>query len=129
MSTGVTFQSLRPMLRTRDLHGTIRFWTERLGFTCDGVSEEDGWASLSRDAVGVMVATPNVHRPFSLAAFTGSFYFTVDDVARLWASLQDDVEIAYPMEDFHYGMREFAIYDNNGYMLQFGTPLAQDLFT
>ena len=26
------------------------------------------------------------------------------------------------MEEFHYGMREFAIYDNNGYMLQFGTP-------
>jgi hypothetical protein len=22
----------------------------------------------------------------------------------------------------NYGMREFAIYDNNGYMLQFGTP-------
>jgi hypothetical protein len=25
------------------------------------------------------------------------------------------------MEEFHYGMREFAIDDNNGYMLQFGT--------
>ncbi len=24
----------------------------RLGFTCDGLSEEDGWASLSRDGVG-----------------------------------------------------------------------------
>jgi hypothetical protein len=30
--------------------------------------------------------------------------------------------VAYPLEDFHYGMREFAIYDNNGYMLQFGQP-------
>jgi hypothetical protein len=27
------------------------------------------------------------------------------------------------MEDFAYGMREFAIYDNNGYMLQFGAPV------
>jgi hypothetical protein len=25
------------------------------------------------------------------------------------------------MEEFHCGMREFAIDDNNGYMLQFGT--------
>jgi hypothetical protein len=33
------------------------------------------------------------------------------------------VKIAYPMEDFEYGMREFAIYDNNGYMLQFGAPI------
>ena len=120
---GVTFQSLRPMLRTKDLSGTVAFWTGRLGFTCDGVSEEDGWASLSRDGVGLMIAMPNAHVPFETAGFTGSFYFTVDDVAALWAGLKDRVEIAYPMEDFHYGMREFAIYDNNGYMLQFGTPL------
>ena len=26
-------------------------------------------------------------------------------------------------ETFAYGMREFAIYDNNGYLLQFGTPV------
>jgi hypothetical protein len=32
----VTFQSLRPMLRTKDFNGTVQFRTERLGFTCDG---------------------------------------------------------------------------------------------
>jgi uncharacterized glyoxalase superfamily protein PhnB len=120
---GVTFQSLRPMLRTRDLPGTVAFWTDQLGFTCDGVSQEDGWASLSRDSVGLMIATPNAHVPFETPRFTGSFYFNVDDVAALWAALKGRVEIAYPMEEFHYGMREFAIYDNNGYMLQFGTPI------
>jgi hypothetical protein len=26
------------------------------------------------------------------------------------------------LRTFHYGVREFAIDDNNGYMLQFGTP-------
>jgi hypothetical protein len=29
-------------------------------------------------------------------------------------------EAYYTIENFEYGMREFAIYDNNGYMLQFG---------
>jgi catechol 2,3-dioxygenase-like lactoylglutathione lyase family enzyme len=119
----VTFHSLRPMLRTKDLHGTVKFWTGHLGFTCDGLSEEDGWASLSRDDVRVMIATPNAHVPFDTPAFTGSFYFNVDDVTALWAGLKDRVEVAYPMEDFGYNMREFAIYDNNGYMLQFGTPI------
>lgn len=33
--------------------------------------------------------------------------------------------VCYPIEDFHYGMREFAIFDNNGYLLQFGQPVAQ----
>ena len=28
--------------------------------------------------------------------------------------------VVYPMETFGYGMREFAVYDNNGYLLQFG---------
>jgi uncharacterized glyoxalase superfamily protein PhnB len=117
------FESLQPMLRTRDLQATMTFWTGRLGFTCEGFSEADGWASLRRDQVSVMVASPNEHVPFDVAAFTGSFYFNVDDAAGLWAQLKDGVKVAYPLEDFHYGMREFAIYDNNGYMLQFGTPL------
>jgi uncharacterized glyoxalase superfamily protein PhnB len=118
----VTFQSLQPMLRTRDLHATLKFWQEYLGFTCAGLSEADGWASLCRDRVSVMVALPNAHLPFDRPAFTGSFYFTVDDVAALWADLKDRARVAYPMEEFEYGMREFAIYDNNGYMLAFGTP-------
>jgi hypothetical protein len=30
--------------------------------------------------------------------------------------------VVYPIEDFSYGMREFAIRDNSGYILQFGKP-------
>jgi hypothetical protein len=52
----VRFESLRPMLRTKDLRATIEFYTWRLGFTCDGMSEPDGWASLRRDSVRLMVA-------------------------------------------------------------------------
>jgi len=118
----ITFQSLRPMLRTKDLPATLQFWTERLGFTCAGFSAADGWASLCRDSVSLMIATPNAHVPFETATFTGSFYFNVDNVAALWTQLKDHARIAYPMEDFEYGMREFAIYDNNGYLLQFGSP-------
>jgi hypothetical protein len=29
----------------------------------------------------------------------------------------------YPIEDFEYGRREFAIFDNNGYLLQFGQEI------
>ena len=116
------FHSLQPMLRTKDLHGTIDFWTSHLGFTCDGVSEADGWASLQRDGVLVMVALPNSHLPFDAPAFTGSLYFTVDDVGELWTQVKERATVVYPLEEFHYGMREFAIRDNNGYLLQFGTP-------
>jgi hypothetical protein len=33
--------------------------------------------------------------------------------------------VCYGIEDFFYGMREFAIYDNNGYLLQFGQPISE----
>ena len=47
----------------------------------------------------------------------------MSDAASLWASLKDIARVVYPLEDFDYGMREFAINDNNGYLLQFGQPL------
>jgi hypothetical protein len=88
----VVFHSLRPMLRTKDLPGTLDFYTRRLGFVCESFSAEDGWAFLSRDAVAVMLATPNAHVPFDTPSFTGSLYFTVEDVATLWAELEHVVE-------------------------------------
>ena len=108
------------MLRTKDLRATVDFYVARLGFVCDAFSGQDGWACLRRDAIEVMVATPNAHKPFDRPSFTGSLYFNVSNVEALWAELKDAVRVAYPLERFHYGMNEFAIYDNNGYMLQFG---------
>jgi len=35
---------------------------------------------------------------------------------------EEETRVCYPIENFAYGMREFAIYDNNGYLLQFGEP-------
>lgn len=120
------FQSLRPLLRTKDLQGTIRFYTDVLGFTVEGFSVEDGWGSLRKDAVELMVASPNAHEPFDEAKFTGSFYFNVSDATSVWESVKDRAKICYPLEDFFYGMREFAIYDNNGYVLQFGQALKEE---
>jgi len=122
-SMTVVFTSLRPMLCTKNLQGTIDFYTKQLGFELVGFSSADGFASLRRDVIELMVALPNVHLPFEAPAFTGSLYFNVSDVASLWASVKDGAQVVYPLEDFFYGMREFAIYDNNGYMLKFGQPL------
>lgn len=117
------FQRITPMLWTSDFNGTIDFYTRRLGFSTEAL-EENSWASLARDSVRVMISKPNDHLPFDAANFTGSFYFYVTDVAELWASMKDSHEICYPLQEFAYGMSEFAIYDNNGYILQFGAPLS-----
>ncbi|MEI6060255.1 MAG: VOC family protein [Bacteroidota bacterium] len=114
---------LSPMLWTKHLNLTVGFYTTILKFTCDELNESLGWASLSRDNVQVMLAVPKQHPEFSVAQFTGSIYIHTDDVEKIWKELKDKVEVVYPIDNFEHGMREFAIYDNNRYMIQFGQEI------
>ena len=112
--------SLTPMLRTWDLPATIEFYKGVLGFECKAYEPDWGWASLTLGAAAIMFSAPNEHEGDTRPAFTGSLYFRVRDVDSLWSRLKDQARVCYPIENFEYGMREFAIYDNNGYLLQFG---------
>lgn len=118
------FTSLKPMLYTKQLKDTIDFYTQVLGFECAAFEAEWGWASLIKDDVEIMLAYPNTSIPFESPVFSGSFYIQTENVELLWEQCKDKSTICYPIEDFEYGMREFAIYDNNGYLLQFGQELS-----
>jgi uncharacterized glyoxalase superfamily protein PhnB len=119
----MTIQSLKPMLRTWDIRGTVNFYTQVLGSTCSAFKEDWGWANLQWEAAEIMLSGPNKHENDSAPVFTGSLYFMCDDVDDHWETLRLIAKICYPIENFEYGMREFAIYDNNGYILQFGSPI------
>ena len=112
------------MLWTEDLKGSVDFYTSVLGFIANEMNEEWGWASLSKDNVELMLSRPNEHTSYEKIGFTGSFYFSTGNVDALWNELKDKADVCYGIEDFFYGMREFAIYDNNGYLLQFGQEIA-----
>ncbi|MEO6655450.1 MAG: VOC family protein [Pyrinomonadaceae bacterium] len=70
-----------------------------------------------------MIARPNALVAYYNIGFTGTFYFTTDDVEAMWKKVDGKAKVCYGIEDFEYGMREFAIYDNNGYTLQFGQEI------
>ena len=115
------FKSLTPMLWTDKLEETISFYKDKLGFTVNEHNPDWGWADISKDETNFMLAKPNEHVGFKNGAqFTGSFYFSVENADELWEQLKDKVKVCYPIEDFDWGMREFAVFDNNGYTLQFG---------
>ena len=116
----MAFLSLTPLIRTKDIEATIQFYKDILGFECPNYNENWSWATLSRDGIEMMVAAPNAHLPFEQSEFTGSFYFRVNQVDPLWQELKNKARVCYELEEFDYGMKEFAIYDNNGYLLQFG---------
>jgi uncharacterized glyoxalase superfamily protein PhnB len=119
---------LRPMLETESLQETIEFYTSMLGFTCEGVypnTENPYWASLRKDNVSIMFTARNDHSIFDKTLMTGSLYFNTDEVDRIWEELKDKAKIEYPIENFNYCMREFAIRDPNGYLLQFGQEISE----
>jgi uncharacterized glyoxalase superfamily protein PhnB len=113
---------LTPMLTVAAIDPTVAFYRDVLGFSV--VAQAEGWAAVARDEVEVMFALPNAHVPFAKPHFTGSLYFRADNVDALWAQLKDRCRVEYAPETFDYGMREFAVYDNSGYLLQFGQEVS-----
>jgi uncharacterized glyoxalase superfamily protein PhnB len=120
-------KNLIPMLETEDLRQTIEFYTKLLGFVCDG-SYPDGenpcWASLFKGQVRIMFTSRNAHSTVEKPTMTGSLYLYPDNVNQVWEEVKDKATVEYPIEDFDYGMREFAIRDCNGYLLQFGQEIS-----
>lgn len=119
----MTLTGLRPILWTNEMEETIDFYTTILGFTCGERNDDWGWAALQKDGVEIMIARPNAHTPFDKPVFTGSFYLNTDHVDEWWEDLKGKTRVCYAIENFDWGMREFAVYDNNGYLLQFGQEI------
>jgi uncharacterized glyoxalase superfamily protein PhnB len=123
----VTLTGLVPMLETWDMVATSEFYTRVLGFEIDGKGEENGiinWVMLHRDNLWIMFRAPNPHLGYKGPEFSGQLYIYTNDVDTVWEWVKDRTHIVYPIESFDYGMREFAIRDNNGYILSFGKPIA-----
>lgn len=112
-----------PTLYTLELEDSIKFYCDTLGFTCNGYDKEYGWATISKGGVEIMLTLPNKHIPFTEPLFTGSLYIKMDNIESFWGSVQDKVNVSYPLESFDYGMKEFGMYDNNGYLIQFGQEI------
>lgn len=106
-------------LETHSIDKTVEFWSKVLGFDCSG-SYSDQWVELSRDAVSVMFSSPNQHQGFEKPYLTGALYLETDDVDTEWEEIGKKADVCYEIENFDYGMREFGVFDNNGYLIQFG---------
>ncbi|NNE66743.1 MAG: bleomycin resistance family protein [Pyrinomonadaceae bacterium] len=115
-----------PMLETDDLRGSIEYYQSVLGFECKGVWPEEGevcWASMHRDDAIIMLCVMNDRHGQTKPVMTGTLYLYPSDIDIAWSELKDKAKICYPIETFDYGMREFGVLDNNGYLLQFGQDL------
>lgn len=118
----MAFNALVPTLEVENMDETIQFYESLLDFKCID-REEDAWAFIQKDDISIMLSSRFNLDKHPKPVFTGGLYIYVDDIDVIWQILKNQVVINYPIENFDYGMREFAIYDNNGYRIQFGQEL------
>ena len=57
-------------------------------------------------------------------AMSGSLYMYPDNVVDHWNDIHSmDINIDRELQDFHYGITEFALRDSNNYLLIFGQSM------
>jgi len=120
VSDASEFRRLTPSLLVRDLEHSLAFYRDVLGFTVDTAwpEGEPTLAILDRGAVSVMIQTGGPGADGE-PAFTGDLRFDVSDASGLASRLRNEVEIEWGPEVYHYGRREFAVRDPDGYLLIF----------
>jgi catechol 2,3-dioxygenase-like lactoylglutathione lyase family enzyme len=127
-------QLLTPILWTKDLEKTISFYTTLLGFKSK--SNFPNFVSLTRDDVDIMFVVPqdepeDCKDPNDKAEFfpkrslTGSLYFFTENADEVWEAVKNKATIKTPIANREYFMRDFSIFDNNGYELAFGHDISK----
>ena len=121
----MSLKSLTPIIYAKDLEATIAFYCAILGFTIKEKNSEWVRASLLKEGAEIIVTGPNILGHLEDPHFTGSFLIETDDLDGLWNELKGKVKVILEPIDVEWGGRQFALMDNNGYVLIFGQKISR----
>ncbi|PTX97599.1 hypothetical protein DB346_21665 [Verrucomicrobia bacterium LW23] len=126
-------QQLCPILVAHQVDAAVRYYVERLGFTLLGtMGAPTEYAIVERD--GFAIHFKRIDEPLvadgafrgNLNEGKGGVYITVADVDAVATELVTRGAIAGGApEDKDYGMRDFWVADPFGYVVCFGSRLAE----
>jgi len=122
-------ESLSPNLFVNDIPATIAFY-QQLGFqmimTVPGEHANEGpvWAMMTKGGVTFMFQTwkslgeelPQISRKDGGSLL---FYIKLKNIRSFFDSIKNRVSVLQPLHKTFYGATEFAISDNNNYVLVF----------
>lgn len=121
-------ESLSPNLFVKDIRATLDFY-QQLGFTLTmsvpgETRDEPQWAMVTNGKVTFMFQTfkslsdalPPVSRNEGGALL---FYIKVDGIRGFFENIKDKVNVIHGLQKTFYGATEFAITDNNNFVLTF----------
>lgn len=132
-------KKLSPNLMVKDVKETVNFYVKNLGFklvmvvpaTQDGVldvipqDKEVVYALVKNGAVEIMVQSEVSLKedvPALMDTQIGAsctFYVEVEDLEEFYEEVKGKVDIVKDLFMTWYGMKEFYVRDNNGYILAF----------
>jgi len=126
--TEATLREIVPLLQVSDMHESLTYYQEALGFSVDFVwpdQETPKWARVSRQGVRFMLTIDLGTSDKAFIAEKGNgvvFYILADDIQALYEELQS--RGALIVQDLiRYGDRwQFSVADINGYALAFSEP-------
>ena len=128
--TGPQLRRAAAYLPVADLTRAIAYYEQQLGFRTEYVGGAPPiFAILSRDGLPVMLrlvdATARIV-PNEQQGGTWDVFFWVNDVRALHAELAaNGADVVYgPLVQEAYHMEEFAVRDDDGYILGFGQPVS-----
>lgn len=122
----MTITRIVPQLRTTDMASSIRFYTEKLGFTVE-FNYQDFYAGIRTGAQLIHLKLVDEQDPSIPYVEEGGhlhLYFETNGVTA-FASHVKAMGLS-PVKDVHetaWNTREFVILDNQGHTLYFGEPL------
>lgn len=111
-----------PALLVSDMHRTLEFYVDVLGFTQTGyfpIESDPIRTEVRRDDAAIIFYTESRHGAAETPVCSGSFYIFPEDVNAMAERLRDKVPFLWGPEVSELGVREFAIRDPNGYVLVF----------
>lgn len=122
------FQSLSPNIGVQSVNDTIKFYSEMFGFqlAMSVPKDESGvlqWAMMTNGTVNIMFQEmqnllheyPQLNGRSATATLT--FYVKMKNIRELYHKVKDTEYLATEMHKTFYGTDEFAVFDNNGYIL------------
>jgi lactoylglutathione lyase len=124
------FKSLTPNLMVDDVNETVNFYRDILGFNVLILMPETGvadWAMLEQGNVKIMfqkkASLIEEYPVFAKQTFVSGgamiLYIEVPKVRELFEQLKGKAKLVRELSKTCYCMTEFAIQDNNGFVLAF----------
>jgi uncharacterized glyoxalase superfamily protein PhnB len=119
-------RQLWPLLAVRDVHRSVDFYQNKLGFSVAGRAEDNGrlfWCRMERGGASIMLQqADDEDGPAESWGRGVTFYFVCDDADAMHAELVSLGVQLRPVSLADYGMKQLFVPEPDGYTICFESP-------